>query len=65
MRLIIASTNNGEEEIVIFTQDKVSKVNELIPIGFTVDYDSTVDGIDFLLPDNFPTEYILQRKGLI
>jgi len=59
LRLIIQSTQNGERESVIFTDEfDVPSENFLKP-GYTVDFDQL---INIKLPSAFPVGYVLNRE---
>lgn len=64
MRLILASNENGDIEIVIFTEDELSPVDDLLPPQVEVHYDHVID-IDCLLPGSFPLDYVLYRGSPI
>ena len=58
IRLIIASSENGEQECVIFTEDFETPAEDFF-LNLAVSFDETME---ILLPDIFPTEYILTRE---
>jgi hypothetical protein len=58
IRVIISSTDHGERECVIFTEDFETPVGDYLKPGFTVDCDEIRD-LD--LPDGFPLESTLER----
>ena len=59
MRLIIVSTENGEREDVIFTEDNETPAADYCDPGQTVSYD---EEINCELPSIFPLEYTLRRS---
>lgn len=59
VRLIISSTENGDQETVFFTEDFNSPAEEFIPPGQTVDFDQSISAE---LPDYFPMDYELKRS---
>lgn len=58
IRLIIVSTENGEREHVIFTDDRDAPATDWCESGQSVDFDSVIEAE---LPDAFPLDSALLR----
>lgn len=59
LRLIIVSTENGELEHVIFSDDTKVRAQDYCRPGQTVDYDGIIDAD---LPSGFPIDHMLRRE---
>ena len=59
IRVIVSSTENGNEEQVVFTEEFDKEVDYFIPPGSTVDIDTIIEDN---LPSGFPKEYTLKRE---
>lgn len=58
IRLILQSSENGEEEHVIFTEEFDQPVSQFLYSNCTVDFDGIIIAD---LPSGFPREYDLKR----
>ncbi|HDY88360.1 MAG TPA: hypothetical protein ENH82_09655 [bacterium] len=59
IRVITASTNNGEREEVIFTEEFNKPAEDFFFMdGMTIDLDEQIED----LPSRFPMEYVLKRS---
>jgi hypothetical protein len=59
LRLIIQSTENGEQEYVNFTENFTTPQEEFLIPRCTIDYDEIGD---FDIPSIFPLDYNLKRN---
>ena len=59
IRVIVASTNNGEKEEVVFTEYFDTPALDFVSRGLTVDKDEVIYNN---LPMGFPTDYRLVRS---
>lgn len=59
IRLIISSSENDDDEHVIFTEDLEQSADFFVNSDFTVDIDQIIEDV---LPSGFPREYTLIRS---
>lgn len=58
IRCLVASSENGEKERVVFTEDFETPGTDFFSMDFTVDSDTQIDNV---LPSGFPVDYALAR----
>lgn len=59
IRCIVASTENGERESVVFTDEFEQDAADWFPGNMTIDSDTMIDDV---LPGGFPKNYVLDRS---